>query len=592
MTSSDTNLPVEAKPAAEAHMEHADDGNDIPSSDANAEATADDDEPEEKFRLSLQHILAIISFQFGYMSDVFILTMSSSILLQINEDIGPSTDYTWMANSMTLSAAVLSPFVGRLSDIFGRRNFLLFGNILSVIGCVMSATAKRVDIVIGGAVFIGAGSSMHQIAWSALSEMVPRKSRSVALGFFMMSISASTAFGALIAYAMVQHTTWRDTYWFAFSLNAAASVLVFFFYKTSQKGIRDEGLTTWQSVKQLDFIGFFLFLSGLVLFQLGISFGGNKFPWKSAGTLAPMIIGLVLLIALGVWEAYTTCPYPLFPRVVLKKVRGFTVVIAVVFLVGMVYYSTAILWPQQVERLYTTDYVGIGLYSCTLSLSGAIFGPVSGYVFVKFKHARILFTVLVTGVTICSGAQAVVSPTSYVGSTILVAVIGALISSITIISTTMAQLGVPHEYIGVASGLAITSRSVGGTVATVVYTTVLQNDVSSRIGTVVGTALAKAGLPTDEIVNVLYALVEGDQSALASISPNILAAGEYALKLTYAHAFKMVYLVSIAFGGVGMICAAFSMDVDHLLTSQVDVTMEHANAPKESRTEDLEAEKV
>lgn len=202
-----------------------------------------------------------------------------------------------MANAQTLSAAVLSPFVGRLSDIFGRRNFLLLGNVLSVIGCLISATTHRVDVVIGGAAFIGAGSSMHQLAWSALSEMVPRKSRSVALGIFMMSISVTSSFGALIgnliavyiisegtltfsvAYVMVKHTTWRDIYWFAFSLNASATVLVFFFYKTSQKGIRDEGLTTWQSVKQLDILGFFLFLAGLVLFLLGISFGGNQFPW-------------------------------------------------------------------------------------------------------------------------------------------------------------------------------------------------------------------------------------------------------------------------------------------------------------------------
>ncbi|KAK9379740.1 trichothecene efflux pump [Kockiozyma suomiensis] len=592
MTSSDITLPVEAKPIndpAGAHKENVD--RDILDLEGNTEAAAED-EPEEPFRLSMQHILAIMSFQFGYMSDVFILTMASSILLQINEDIGPSTDYTWMANAQTLSAAVLSPFVGRLSDIFGRRNFLLLGNVLSVIGCLISATTHRVDVVIGGAAFIGAGSSMHQLAWSALSEMVPRKSRSVALGIFMMSISVTSSFGALIAYVMVKHTTWRDIYWFAFSLNASATVLVFFFYKTSQKGIRDEGLTTWQSVKQLDILGFFLFLAGLVLFLLGISFGGNQFPWKSAGTLAPTIIGLVLLIALGVWESYTTCPFPLFPKAVLKKVRGFTVVIAVVFLVGMVYYSTAVLWPQQVQRLYTTSYIGIGLYSCTLSLSGAVFAPVAGYVFVKLRHARILFTVSVVGLTICAGAQASVSPTSYVGSTVLVAIIGALLSSITIISTTMAQLGVPHEYIGVASGLAITSRSVGGTIATVVYSAVLQNDVSKRIGPVVGTALAEAGLPSDEILNVLYALVEGRSSALASVSPSIIAAGEYALKLTYAHAFKLVYLISIAFGGAGILCAVFSLDVDHLMTSKVDVTMANARPENVKDTADVESEKV
>lgn len=93
MTSSDITLPVEAKPIndpAGAHKENVD--RDILDLEGNTEAAAED-EPEEPFRLSMQHILAIMSFQFGYMSDVFILTMASSILLQINEDIGEFSSY-------------------------------------------------------------------------------------------------------------------------------------------------------------------------------------------------------------------------------------------------------------------------------------------------------------------------------------------------------------------------------------------------------------------------------------------------------------------------------------------------------------------
>jgi len=65
----------------------------------------------------------------------------------------------------------------------------------------------------------------------------------------------------------------------------------------------------------------------------------------------------------------------------------------------------------------------------------------------------------------------------------------------------MIVLSVPREYVGVAIGLATTARSVGGSVATTIYVTILQHDVESRLGQNLGAALAKAGLPLTDSKN-------------------------------------------------------------------------------------------
>lgn len=134
----------------------------------------------------------------GYMADIFVVIMSSTILQTINRDIGPSPSYTWIAITPTLGAAVISPLVGRMSDIFGRRNFLLVGNALALVGCAIAATAHQINTVIGGCVLIGLGSGLHQIAWAALAEIVPRRSRSVASGYFETSLGFVQVFGAVI----------------------------------------------------------------------------------------------------------------------------------------------------------------------------------------------------------------------------------------------------------------------------------------------------------------------------------------------------------------------------------------------------------
>lgn len=62
-------------------------------------------------------------------------------------------------------------------------------------------------------------------------------------------------------------------------LNGLALVMVVFFYHPVNQYIIEEGKTKWQQVKSLDWIGVFLFATGLVLFLLGLSFGGTKYPW-------------------------------------------------------------------------------------------------------------------------------------------------------------------------------------------------------------------------------------------------------------------------------------------------------------------------
>jgi hypothetical protein len=166
-----------------------------------------------------------------------------------------------------------------------------------------------------------------------------------------------------------------------------------------------------------------------------------------------------------------------------------------------------------------------------------------------------------------------------IASTILVALSGIFVSAGTVASTSMAQLGVPHEFIGIASLILVTARTVGGSVATTVYTVILQNDIKNHGAKKVALALAEGGVPLPSLLPVVTALLGGDQTdpaleAAFVAHPQAILAGVAALKQAYAHAFRIVYLVSIAFGTLGTICAAFSLNVDKLLTRHVDVTLD------------------
>jgi hypothetical protein len=62
--------------------------------------------------------------------------------------------------------------------------------------------------------------------------------------------------------------------------------------------------TMGEKLARVDWIGGFIFVSSATSFLIAISWGGSQFPWNSAQTLAPLIIGAFGLGGTYAWERY------------------------------------------------------------------------------------------------------------------------------------------------------------------------------------------------------------------------------------------------------------------------------------------------
>ncbi|KAF5692388.1 trichothecene efflux pump [Fusarium denticulatum] len=135
----------------------------------------------------------------------------------------------------------------------------------------------------------------------------------------------------------------------------------------------------------------------------------------------------------------------------------------------------------------------------------------------------------------------------------------------------MIQLDVPHNYIGTATGVAITCRSMGGAIGVVVYTTVLSSRFSSNFPSKADIPLAMAGVDPKTIPGILQALLSGNlkNPALQGVRPEILAIAVKGIKSAFASALRVTFLTSISFAAVALVLVAFSADVNHLMTRQM-----------------------
>lgn len=70
---------------------------------------------------------------------------------------------------------------GANSDLFGRRNFILLGNVLVFVGAIVGATSRHIGQTIAAHVVIGFGAGNCQLATFALPELLPNKWRHTAV---------------------------------------------------------------------------------------------------------------------------------------------------------------------------------------------------------------------------------------------------------------------------------------------------------------------------------------------------------------------------------------------------------------------------
>lgn len=149
------------------------------------------------------------------------------------------------------------------------------------------------------------------------------------------------------------------------------SIVTLWFWYHPPAGTRIIGKTQWERVRKLDWIGIVLMAVGIVLFLMGIAFGGGEFSWRSAGTIVPIVIGIFSLIAMGVWE-WKVAKEPFFAHeLFIGQGRTFPLFLVITFVGGMSLYAAAAFWTQQVQGMWYRDPITIGVSSIPGGFGGA-----------------------------------------------------------------------------------------------------------------------------------------------------------------------------------------------------------------------------
>ncbi|KAJ9643358.1 hypothetical protein H2199_004037 [Coniosporium tulheliwenetii] len=490
---------------------------------------------------------------------------------------------TWVVVWMTVTIAFM--VCGANSDLFGRRWFIIGGNVLLFIGFIVGGSAKSNNALISACALIGFGAGNAQLAAFALPELLPNKWRHSAIVLADIGVYFAVVVGPVAGRFSIQHgEAWRWLF-YAPAIAVAFSFVGLYLYYFPPAHPR--GLPTDEALRQLDYGGAILFIVSVTLILTGIVYTttlGGSSP-RVIGTLVP---GFVLLVVFALYETFAPLKQPLTPTHVFTRGNGreLTAPFIVGFVVTMFYYAIAVIYPTQIAVFFTNETTDFR-YAVILTLPqnlGLTFGAVLLTLFgSKIGHWKWTLTGSVTIMVVFGALLALGTPQrkGLMIAFVFLAEIG--FGWAQYLSIAFIQFGVPQVELGISGGLAGVARFAGGAVAISVYSTILSNVQSSEAARIVPAAAIAAGLPASSVSALLAALPLGSKALaqVPGITTEIMMAAGAAFQQSFVVGLRTTALSSLSFGIVGIIACLFCNDIGDKMNDKIEIFLENdVNADK------------
>ncbi|MCI0576277.1 MAG: MFS transporter [Chloroflexi bacterium] len=158
-------------------------------------------------------ILAVVAFGVFVAADD--LTVVSTMLRQIIFDLeiplpDGLDDAAWIVNAYLIAYVVVMPFVGRLSDILGRRAVYVGALFLFLAGSIWVPFAPNLPTFIVGRVLTAlGGGAMVPVGMAILGDIYEPRRRASALGALGAVDTAGWVWGPLYGALLIRYLTWR-----------------------------------------------------------------------------------------------------------------------------------------------------------------------------------------------------------------------------------------------------------------------------------------------------------------------------------------------------------------------------------------------
>jgi EmrB/QacA subfamily drug resistance transporter len=421
--------------------------------------------------------LLVVYLSLGGLAFAVLQSLVAPALSTLGRDLNVSTgDISWVITAYLLSASVLTPILGRLGDMVGKRRVLIGVLVVLALGTLLAALAPNLVVLIVARALQGAAGAILPLSIGIVRDELPREKVGVTVGLLSAIFGVGAGVGIVAAGPIVEHLSWHWLFWLPLVLVVIALLGAIFGMKESP--VRTPG--------RLDVLGAGILSVSLVALLLAIS-KGQAWGWDDTKTIGLLVLGVVAMVTFVLVELRVSEP---LIDMRLMKIRGVWATDVVALILGFAMFGTFLLVPTLLQLPAATGYgfgksvSQAGLFLLPTVVTMVIFGPLAGLLNRRYGPKLPMFL----------GAVAVV-----VAFTVPALGHGAMWQVLTSGILTGAGIGlsfaamsnaiiesVPATQTGEASGVNTIARTIGSSIGTAVVAAIITSQSTPQ------------GLPTDD----------------------------------------------------------------------------------------------
>ncbi|MDQ0214411.1 EmrB/QacA subfamily drug resistance transporter [Oikeobacillus pervagus] len=413
---------------------------------------------------------------------IMIAIMSAMLFASINQTIigtampriisalGGMEYYSWIFTIYMLTSSIMSILVGKLSDLYGRKPFILFGIAVFTIGSFMSGLSQDIFqlIIYRGIQGIGAGMIMST-SFTAVGDLFSPRERGKWQGLMSGVFGLASVFGPTLGGWIVDNADWHWVFWIFLPFGVIAFLMIWRLFPSQQK----------KEAYKIDYLGSLMLTLTIVPLLLAFSWGGKDYDWASSqiiGLFATTLIALLIFILIERKAQNPVLPLDLFKNKIFSLSNGIGLILGA----GM--FGAIMYMPIFIQGVIGASATKSGFVMMPLTLSMVVASAIGGQIMTKTGKYK--FLALLGLATMASGLYSIsfMDPdTTIMRATASMIVVGFGLGLSFPVFTLTVQNAVEHQQLGVATASTQLFRSIGGTIGVSLLGTVMNRSMQSEM---------------------------------------------------------------------------------------------------------------
>ncbi|WML45847.1 MDR family MFS transporter [Neobacillus sp. PS3-40] len=396
-------------------------------------------------------------------------TIVATAMGTIVSDLGGYDKFIWVTSAYMVAVMAGMPIFGKLSDMYGRKRFFIFGLTVFLIGSSLCGIAQSIiQLSVFRAIQGIGGGALMPIAFTIVFDIFPPENRGKMTGLLGAVFGAASVLGPLLGAYITDYISWH----WVFYVNVPIGILALFFI------IRYYKESLQHSKQRVDWIGAITLVISVVCLMFALEFGGKEYDWNS-----PQILGLfgsafIFLVAFFIAEV--KAKEPILPLWLFKQ-RLFATSQILAFLYGGTFIILTVFIPIFVQAVYGGTAKNAGLILTPMML-GSVAGSSVGGIFLTKTSYRNLMLISILSYTIGMYSLGTLTPdTARFLLTIYMILVGFGVGFSFSLLPTASLHNLEPRYRGSANSTNSFLRSFGMTLGITIFGTIQNNLLTDKL---------------------------------------------------------------------------------------------------------------